>query len=745
MADLSGFTEKTEITIKNPEGNPELTDYPARVLYDTQTPYGEGKIRVNCRDLRVTDSDGLTLLPFWIETSLPAGSPVVDYESRIWVKLPSIPADGGTKTIYIYHGSPGASPPGFGNGDKTFRFFDNFEGWTRQRSDFSVDEDGWEALSGVTVSREAGPIADGQVDVLQVLGGVATTMVIGDDSTSGDWAPTQEGGDTDEFHLVFEYFAEAGCGLKYLGLKNTKDSVTSRFGAFAVKEGFWDKATIDFPGWFEKGEDPQYDFQTLRIFGFENPELDDFTLSFLADGKRFWIKNIEVKEGQEDYMESAHGEPVGMRPAWDIDKWRGWIYTGDFWPWIYAGARFEAHYQIDRRTTVYGEVPSPVRSAVEHRMAGVAGEPGWGPWWDARLGGIGRIGTFPLSLVGVGKKSTIKFKTGVQETNIVLPDTFYEEDHVYSVYMDENDAQFLIDYEEKATHTISHPQSPGDGMMFGAASTPVPNTFYDVFWARIRDRYDPEPFDPNWIPVDSFTDRSLVKLDIATPQFEGEKTDEGMVRIPVDVLQREGEKDQIVSVHMKTGFWYQLIQMAQEGLPHVITGLSLKAPKDLRSDGTLYSAVSVNPVLSAVQDSWAEDAIARAYGYQVQVASKTPDFSSPFWDSGQVDLTPYYIEKDMRSYDDCESDLEEGILYWQRWRMEDSLGRWSPWAVSCFTLMTKGGLLGLFHAGGDRGIARVLANLLVGIGYATISGNYLLTEDGQVILIEDGTLTLVEP
>ena len=42
MADLTGFTEKFEIIIENPAGNPELTNYPARVLYDTATPYAAG-------------------------------------------------------------------------------------------------------------------------------------------------------------------------------------------------------------------------------------------------------------------------------------------------------------------------------------------------------------------------------------------------------------------------------------------------------------------------------------------------------------------------------------------------------------------------------------------------------------------------------------------------------------------------------------------------------------------------------
>jgi hypothetical protein len=75
-------------------------------------------------DIRFTDSDGLTLLPYWRESYNASSSAI------FWVKLPYIPS--GSKTIYIYYGNSGVSSTS--NGTATFDFFDDFSGdlskWT---------------------------------------------------------------------------------------------------------------------------------------------------------------------------------------------------------------------------------------------------------------------------------------------------------------------------------------------------------------------------------------------------------------------------------------------------------------------------------------------------------------------------------------------------------------------------------------------------------------------------------------
>jgi hypothetical protein len=91
-----------------------LTGYQVKisVAYDSD-------MKNDFSDLRFTDSDGATLLPYWVEGLTPSTS------ATVWVKVPSIPASS-TKTIYMYYCNPAASTAS--NGDATFEFFDNFTG-----------------------------------------------------------------------------------------------------------------------------------------------------------------------------------------------------------------------------------------------------------------------------------------------------------------------------------------------------------------------------------------------------------------------------------------------------------------------------------------------------------------------------------------------------------------------------------------------------------------------------------------
>jgi len=109
---------KKPITINNSQNSNTLTDYQVLVTLDTQSLISAQKMRSDCGDIRFTDSDGTTLLNYWLEGGCNTTS------TRIWVKVPSIPASS-TKTIYIYYGKPSASSAS--NGNATFEFFDDFE------------------------------------------------------------------------------------------------------------------------------------------------------------------------------------------------------------------------------------------------------------------------------------------------------------------------------------------------------------------------------------------------------------------------------------------------------------------------------------------------------------------------------------------------------------------------------------------------------------------------------------------
>jgi hypothetical protein len=92
---------RKSIIITN-SGSSALTDYQVNVTLDTASLISAGKMRSDCGDIRFTDSDGSTLLNYWLESGCNSAS------TKIWVKVPSIPASS-TKTIYVYYGNPSAT------------------------------------------------------------------------------------------------------------------------------------------------------------------------------------------------------------------------------------------------------------------------------------------------------------------------------------------------------------------------------------------------------------------------------------------------------------------------------------------------------------------------------------------------------------------------------------------------------------------------------------------------------------
>jgi hypothetical protein len=97
---LFGWNYRKALTINNNSNS--LTDYQVLTTLDTQSLISSGKMRSDCGDIRFTDSDGQTQLNYWIESGCNTSS------TKIWVKVPSIPANS-TKTIYFYYGNPSAT------------------------------------------------------------------------------------------------------------------------------------------------------------------------------------------------------------------------------------------------------------------------------------------------------------------------------------------------------------------------------------------------------------------------------------------------------------------------------------------------------------------------------------------------------------------------------------------------------------------------------------------------------------
>jgi prepilin-type N-terminal cleavage/methylation domain-containing protein len=109
---------KEQITISSAAGAP--ANYPVKLIINASnvgtTPFSH--IRSDFADLRFTDSDGTTQIPYWIE-SFTAGT-----TATVWVQVPSISSGA---TIYMYYGTQTSSTS---NGVTTFDFFDDFSAST---------------------------------------------------------------------------------------------------------------------------------------------------------------------------------------------------------------------------------------------------------------------------------------------------------------------------------------------------------------------------------------------------------------------------------------------------------------------------------------------------------------------------------------------------------------------------------------------------------------------------------------
>ena len=111
---------RQRVDVTNPSGS-NLTDFQVSLSIGTSALIAAGKMQTNCADIRITDSQG-KVLPHWIEDNNPGCNQVTD--TKIWVKVPSLPSSGGT--IFFYYGNPSATD--IQNGNTVFEFFDDFSG-----------------------------------------------------------------------------------------------------------------------------------------------------------------------------------------------------------------------------------------------------------------------------------------------------------------------------------------------------------------------------------------------------------------------------------------------------------------------------------------------------------------------------------------------------------------------------------------------------------------------------------------
>jgi len=110
------FKYRRKITITELSGN-DLTDYQILIELDSSN-FDFSHTQANGEDIRFVDANG-NLLPHWIEEW-----DSVNKKAKVWVKVPSIPANSEIE-IYMYYGNE--SVRSMSNGYKVFPLFDDFE------------------------------------------------------------------------------------------------------------------------------------------------------------------------------------------------------------------------------------------------------------------------------------------------------------------------------------------------------------------------------------------------------------------------------------------------------------------------------------------------------------------------------------------------------------------------------------------------------------------------------------------
>ena len=197
----STWMERTVITIDNPNGT-SLRHFQVHLTlngaFNFRHPNPDGS------DIRFTADDGITLIPFWLESWDSDKA-----SASLWVNVPFIPPVG--TTIYLYDGNPRALSAS--SGDNTFDFFDDFENETSSveayysltnPSTALVPTETWETSAPHTLSVVQIPLND-----------------VGDNSAPKTSHAIQMN-DLD-YHYLGYYGLEAGCGA--IGLAHSSDLV----------------------------------------------------------------------------------------------------------------------------------------------------------------------------------------------------------------------------------------------------------------------------------------------------------------------------------------------------------------------------------------------------------------------------------------------------------------------------------------------------------------------------------------
>ncbi len=208
----SAWEYRKPLTLTN--GGGSKTDYDVLVVLDTASLIAENKIQANCNDIRIVDSDGITVLPYWIEGGCNTA------ETEIWTRVPSVPT--GESTIHLYYGNGSA--------------LDAQQSWGGKISMYSLGScpTGWTVNNDATGKFLRGSAAYGGTGGASshTYGTVACTF-----SASGSGYGSTDGGTENLLNRFHSHGGDVTIGDSGDLLPNYENVVLCEAPSFAVKSG----------------------------------------------------------------------------------------------------------------------------------------------------------------------------------------------------------------------------------------------------------------------------------------------------------------------------------------------------------------------------------------------------------------------------------------------------------------------------------------------------------------------------
>ena len=219
------------ITVTN-LGATAQTNYQVPITINTAALISAGKMLASGNDIRFTDNSGsCNNVQYWIESGINTTT------TKIWIKVPSIPASGST-TINMYYGNASASAAS--NGDSTFVFFDNFPGSTLNASKWTtVIGSGSAVVGGNQISLSTSGCSWAQIDAINAFPApfYSEMNVV---SASGNWPAIVQ---ADNSAYSNNVYMNMGNGtILYAGNSSSSpwgSSLTTITGSFTSPAGIW--------------------------------------------------------------------------------------------------------------------------------------------------------------------------------------------------------------------------------------------------------------------------------------------------------------------------------------------------------------------------------------------------------------------------------------------------------------------------------------------------------------------------